>query len=51
MKHVYIEYDSSRINEDWFEKVIIEHLVDSLGYDHLYGPDVRRCFNRVPTSR
>lgn len=42
MKHAYIEYDSSRINEDWFEKVIIEHLVDSLGYDHLYGPDVRR---------
>ena len=42
MKHAYIEYDSSRINEDWCEKVIIEHLVDSLGYDHLYGPDVRR---------
>lgn len=42
MKHAYIEYDSSRINEDWFERVIIEHLVDSLGYDHLYGPDVRR---------
>lgn len=42
MKHAYIEYDSSRINEDWFEKVIIEHLVDSLGYDHLHGPDVRR---------
>ena len=42
MKHVYIEYDSSRINEDWFEKVIIEHLVDNLGYEHLYGPDVRR---------
>lgn len=42
MKHAYIEYDSSRINEDWFEKVVIEHLVDSLGYDHLYGPDVRR---------
>ena len=42
MKHAYIEYDSSRINEDWFEQVIVEHLVDSLGYDHLYGPDVRR---------
>ena len=42
MKHAYIEYDSSKINEDWFEKVIIEHLVDNLGYDHLYGPDVRR---------
>lgn len=42
MKHAYIEYDSSKINEDWFEQVIIEHLVDNLGYDHLYGPDVRR---------
>ena len=42
MKHAYIEYDSSRINEDWFEQVIVEHLVDDLGYDHLYGPDVRR---------
>lgn len=42
MKHAYIEYDSSKINEDWFEKVIIEHLVDNLGYDHLYGPDARR---------
>lgn len=42
MKHAYVEYDSSRINEDWFEQVIVEHLVDNLGYDHLYGPDVRR---------
>lgn len=42
MKHACIEYDSSRINEDWFEQVIVEHLVDNLGYDHLYGPDVRR---------
>lgn len=42
MKHAYIEYDSSRINEDWFEQVIVEHLVDNLGYGHLYGPDVRR---------
>ena len=42
MKHAYIEYDSSQINEDWFEQVIVEHLVDNLGYDHLYGPDVRR---------
>ena len=42
MKHAYIEYDSSRINEDWFEQAVVEHLVDSLGYEHLYGPDVRR---------
>lgn len=42
MKHAYVEYDSSRINEDWFEQVVVEHLVDNLGYEHLYGPDVRR---------
>lgn len=42
MKHAYIEYDSSRINEDWFEQVVVEHFVDNLGYEHLYGPDVRR---------
>lgn len=42
MKHAYIEYDSSRINEDWFEQVVVEHLIDNLGYEHLYGPDVRR---------
>lgn len=42
MKHAYIEYDSSRINEDWFEQVVVEHLVDNLGYERLYGPDVRR---------
>lgn len=42
MKHAYIEYDSSRINEDWFEQVVVEHLADNLGYEHLYGPDVRR---------
>lgn len=42
MKHACIEYDSSRINEDWFERVVVEHLVDNLGYEHLYGPDVRR---------
>ena len=35
MKHAYIEYDSSRINEDWFEQVVVEHLVDNLGYEHL----------------
>lgn len=42
MKHAYIEYDSSRIDEGWFEQVIVERLVDNLGYEHLYGPDVRR---------
>lgn len=42
MKHAYIEYDSSRIDEGWFEQVIVERLVDNLGYEHLYGPDVHR---------
>ena len=30
------------INEDFFEQTIIEHMVDTLGYEHLYGPDVPR---------
>lgn len=42
MQHAHTVYYSLRINEDWFEQVVIEHLIDNLGYDHLYGPDVRR---------
>lgn len=30
------------MNEDWYEQTIIEHLETALGYEHLYGPDVRR---------
>lgn len=30
------------IDEDWYEHTIIDHLVDSMGYEHLFGPDVRR---------
>ena len=30
------------INEEFFEQAIIEHMVDRLGYEHLYGPDVTR---------
>lgn len=30
------------LNEEWYEQLIIEHLQEKLGYEHLYGPDVRR---------
>lgn len=30
------------MDEDFYEQVIIEHLHDKLGYEHLYGPDVIR---------
>ena len=33
---------SMAINEDWYEQAIIEYFVDELGYEHLYGPDVKR---------
>ncbi|MGI6032114.1 MAG: type I restriction endonuclease subunit R [Coriobacteriales bacterium] len=31
-----------RMNEDFYEQVVVEHLRDDLGYEHLYGPDVTR---------
>lgn len=31
-----------KINEEFFEDVIVERLVNDLGYEHLYGPDVAR---------
>lgn len=30
------------INEDFYEQAIIEHMVNKLGYQHLYGPDIPR---------
>ncbi|WP_277984908.1 type I restriction endonuclease [Bifidobacterium pseudolongum] len=33
---------TSSWNEDWYEQLIIEHLTEKLGYEHLYGPDVHR---------
>lgn len=30
------------LNEEWYENLIVEHLTEKLGYEHLYGPDVRR---------
>lgn len=29
-------------DEDFYEQTIIEHMVEKLGYEHLYGPDVKR---------
>ncbi len=31
-----------RMNEDFYEQTIIEHMVSSLGYEALHGPDVPR---------
>ena len=30
------------LNEEWCENLIIDHMTEKLGYEHLYGPDVRR---------
>ena len=37
------------LNEEWYEKLIIEHLTERLGYEHLYGPDVRLVSRRIPS--
>ena len=40
---IAVDYSSSTsFNEDAFEQGIIDHLLTSLGYEHLYGPDVAR---------
>lgn len=36
------EYSVMRINEDFYEQALIEHLCDKLGYAYLHGPDVAR---------
>ena len=36
------EVVSSAFNEDFYEQCVIEHMVEELGYTHLYGPDVPR---------
>lgn len=41
-KNASAEYSSIPINEDFYEQVIIEHLRNEHGYEHLYGPDVPR---------
>ena len=30
-------YGVVKINEGFFEDVVVEHLVEELGYEHLYG--------------
>lgn len=41
-----VEYSFIKMDEDFFEDVIIEHLCAEFGYEHLYGPDVSRSSNK-----
>lgn len=41
-----VEYSFIKMDEDFFEDVIIEHLCAEFGYEHLYGPDVPRSGNK-----
>lgn len=41
-----VEYSFIKMDEDFFEDVIIEHLCAEFGYEHLYGPDVPRSSNK-----
>lgn len=36
------QYGVIKMNEEFFEDVVIEHMSEQLGYTHLYGPDVER---------
>lgn len=38
----YTVIDYPAVDEDFLERVIIDHLHDVLGYTHLFGPDVER---------
>ena len=40
------QYGVMKINEEFFEDVIVEHLVEELEYEHLYGPDIERTDDR-----
>ena len=35
-------YSFMHMDEEFFEQAIVEHLRDELGYEHLYGPEVKR---------
>lgn len=38
-----VEYAAVKVfNEDFYEQCVVEHMVEELGYEHLYGPDVTR---------
>lgn len=36
------EYHAFAIDEDFYEKTLIDYFCENLGYEHLYGPDVPR---------
>ncbi|WP_304426798.1 type I restriction endonuclease subunit R [uncultured Adlercreutzia sp.] len=36
------QYGVIKMNEEFFEDVVVEHMSEQLGYTHLYGPDVER---------
>lgn len=40
------QYGVVRMNEEFFEDVVVEHLVDELDYEHLYGPNIERTDDR-----
>lgn len=42
MGKVEYAHTANLFNEDSYEQMIIERMVDELGYEHLYGPDVPR---------
>lgn len=39
-------FSKTRINEEFFEDVVVEHLRNKLGYTYLHGPDVRRTSDK-----
>jgi type I restriction enzyme R subunit len=41
-EHFDYSFSAIPINEDFFEQAIVEYMVEHLGYEHLYGPDVER---------
>ncbi len=38
----HFDYAAIRMDEEFYEDVVIEYLQDALGYKHLYGPDIFR---------
>lgn len=42
------EVVSSAFNEDFYEQCVIEHMVEELGYTHLYGPDAPPHLRGIP---
>lgn len=45
-EYQYKIVDMPKMNEEFFEDVVIEYLVDNFGYEHLYGPDIERSDDR-----